>query len=188
MGRRSGPTLTRDDILDAAGRVLLAEGAAAVGTAAVARKLGVRAPSLYWHFAGNDALRLALAIRGWDGLVASLPPPCADAAGTLRGFALAYRGWAIANAPMYRLMTSTPFDPTDSALLGLTARVAGSLTGLALPPGELIHAVRGLRSTVHGFVDLELAGQLALAIPPDESFDWLIDVVVRGAVRRDTIS
>lgn len=174
--------MKRDDILDAAARVLVAQGVDAVGTAAVARELGVRAPSLYWHFAGNDALRLALAVRGWEGLVAALPPPCPDPAGTLRGFARGYRAWAVANAPMYRLMASTEFDPTDAALLALTGRVIGSLAGLELAPGDFIHGVRGLRSVVHGFVDLELAGQFKLAIPAESSFEWLIDAVVRGVV------
>jgi hypothetical protein len=45
---------------------------------------------------------------------------------------------------------------------------------------EAIHAVRGLRSLVHGFATLEVAGGFGLALNCDESFRRLIDALLRG--------
>jgi hypothetical protein len=45
---------------------------------------------------------------------------------------------------------------------------------------EAIHAVRALRSMVHGFATLEAAGGFGLALSLDESFDRLIDLVILG--------
>lgn len=181
MGRRKGPSLTRDDVLTAALAVVADRGDAALGTAAVADQLGIRAPSVYHHFDGNDALRLAVAVKGWELLVAACPPPSADPAASLVAFAHAYRRFALDNPALYRVMTRTPFDPSHPGLLALTARAVGALSGLALDPRQALHAMRGLRAAVHGFVDLEIAGQVRLDVPADESFAWAVALVV-GAI------
>lgn len=51
MARPSQPLLTRDSVVAAALRVIDAEGLAACSTPRLAREFGVRAPSLYHHFA-----------------------------------------------------------------------------------------------------------------------------------------
>ena len=110
----------------------------------------------------------------------ALPEPGADPARALRGFAVAYRSFALAHPALYRLMTRVPFDPTDPALLAVTARAVGALGPLGIPPDEALHAIRALRAAVHGFVDLELAGQVRLGVPADDSFEWLVSLGVRG--------
>jgi hypothetical protein len=49
-----------------------------------------------------------------------------------------------------------------------------------------IHAVRGLRSIVHGFATLELAGGFGLALDRDESFLLLLRAYVAGLRARGT--
>ena len=39
---------------------------------------------------------------------------------------------------------------------------------------------RGLRAAVHGFVHLEVSGQMKLAVAPEESFSWLVDLAIAG--------
>lgn len=180
MGRRKGPPLTREEVLAAALAVVRERGADALGTASVARELGIRPPSLYHHFEGNDALRYAVAVEGWRRLVDALPPPSPDLPATLRGFAHAYRRFALDNPDLYRVMTRTPFDPTDPALLAVSARAWSAVVALGVPADEALHAVRALRAAVHGFVDLELAGQVRLGVPADESFEWLVALGIRG--------
>ena len=53
MARRSGPAITRADVVDAAIRVLERGGIEALGTKRVAAELGIRTPSLYHHVRGN---------------------------------------------------------------------------------------------------------------------------------------
>ena len=45
---------------------------------------------------------------------------------------------------------------------------------------EAIHAVRGLRAAMHGFVMLETTGQFQLAEDSADSYRWLVDTVIRG--------
>ena len=59
--RPTGAALTREQVVAAGLAAVAAEGEAALGTASVARRLGIRPPSVYHHFAGNEALRYAVA-------------------------------------------------------------------------------------------------------------------------------
>jgi hypothetical protein len=43
---------------------------------------------------------------------------------------------------------------------------------------EAVHAVRGLFSTVHGFIMLERAGTFGMPVDTDESFRWLVQTYV----------
>jgi hypothetical protein len=62
--------------------------------------------------------------------------------------------------------------------------VIGSLSavlgGYPIDPVDTIHALRMLRSLLHGFAVLEAAGGFQLDTDVDESFDWLVDFVDRG--------
>lgn len=49
-----------------------------------------------------------------------------------------------------------------------------------LDEAAAIHAVRGLRSIVHGFATLELAGGFGLPLDCDESFLRLLRAYVAG--------
>src|SRR5205807_9161138 len=52
----------------------------------------------------------------------------------------------------------------------------------ALPICEevAIHAIRGLRSIVHGFISLEVAGGFAMPVDLEASFHWLINLFIAG--------
>lgn len=72
------------------------------------------------------------------------------------------------------------------AVLRFLAVPAGALAVLAayhLPTEDALHAVRGLRAIVHGFVALEAAGGFGLPLDLDESFCRLVDAYVRDLER-----
>jgi hypothetical protein len=46
-----------------------------------------------------------------------------------------------------------------------------------------LHAVRGLRSLVHGFASLEIAGGFGLPLDCDESFRRLVEILILGLQR-----
>ena len=54
------------------------------------------------------------------------------------------------------------------------------LAAYKLRGDEALHAVRGLRSIVHGFVSLEAAGGFGLPLDLDESFRRLVQMFIRG--------
>jgi hypothetical protein len=48
---------------------------------------------------------------------------------------------------------------------------------------EAIHAIRSLRSIVHGFISLEMAGGFKMPVDLDASFHWLINLYIDGLSR-----
>lgn len=157
----------------------------------LAERLGVRAPSLYKHVDGQadlnrriaalaltevgDALRDALqGLAGRDALAA--------AARTIRAYVLAHPGRYAATT---RMDPAGPDDPLTVAGERVLGSLAAVLAGYAIAPGDTIHALRMLRSQLHGFALLEAAGGFQLAEDVDASFDWLVDFLDRG-LRRPT--
>ena len=51
---------------------------------------------------------------------------------------------------------------------------------------DALHAVRGLRSLVHGFATLEVAGGFGLPLDCDESYRRLVQNFVRGLEQTTT--
>ena len=77
--------------------------------------------------------------------------------------------------------TQTPVDvelqTAEDRVVEITLVVMGSF-GLKKEDG--LHALRGLRSIVHGFATLEVAGGFGLPLDCDESFRRLVELFIRG--------
>jgi Tetracyclin repressor-like, C-terminal domain len=43
-----------------------------------------------------------------------------------------------------------------------------------------LHAIRAVRSGVHGFAELEIAGGFGIPLDVDKSFDWLVAALRAG--------
>ena len=113
MARKRG--VTRRDVVAAGLAVVDADGAAAVSLAAVAKRLGVRSPSLYSHVDGLPGLRRALAHAAtveFGEVLRDAVLGRSDEDG-VRSFAHAYRSWATTFPGRYDL-TLTPIDPDDA--------------------------------------------------------------------------
>jgi hypothetical protein len=54
------------------------------------------------------------------------------------------------------------------------------LRGYQLDSSQEIHAMRMLRSVVHGFATLEVAGGFQIDTNIDDSFTWIIDFIDHG--------
>jgi AcrR family transcriptional regulator len=152
----------------------------------LAERLGVRTPSLYKHVDNQadlvhriavlaatelgDALRDAIAGRsGADALTA--------AAQAMRAYVKAHPGrYAAGN----RVRASGPDDPLVPAATRLLDTLAAVLRGYRLDPLQEIHALRMLRSMLHGFATLEVDGGFQFDTDIDESFIWMIDLIDRG--------
>ena len=152
----------------------------------LAERLGVRAPSLYKHIAGQDDLHrriaaLALtesgeaigaAVQGHAGRDA-----LAAAARALRDFVLTYPG---RYAATLGLTPTGPDDPIAIAALRGLGPFTAVLRGYDIAPQEMTHALRALRSIFHGFATLQDTGGFQWPADVGESFEWLIDLVDRG--------
>lgn len=174
MGRKPGAALGREDVLRAALDCVAAEGPQALGINRVARQLGIRPPSLYHHVESNEALARLVAIEGWRQLEVALSEGLEAGIAAL---AQAFRRFVAASPGLYRVMSETPlsaepaFEPVATQLM---QRFATTLAPYGLSGEALVHAVRMLRATLHGFVLLELGGQFGMPTAVDASFEWMV--------------
>ncbi len=186
MSRRAG--LDREAVVTAAATIADAEGLGALTLARLAEGLGIRTPSLYNHVAGLDALRRALALRGTRDLAGRLSRAAIGKSGDGAIVALgrAYRDFVVAHPGVYATMLRAP-APGDGEWQAAGAEVVGivlaALSGYDFGEDEALHVVRGLRSVLHGFATLEVAGGFGLPLDLDESFERLLRTFVAGLRR-----
>ncbi|HEY5316840.1 MAG TPA: WHG domain-containing protein [Solirubrobacteraceae bacterium] len=172
-------------VVDAAIAIADGDGLHAVTLDRVADSLGVRAPSLYHHVSGHDGLMRAVALRGLHELTASLQAAALGRAGpeALAATAHAYHDYAHAHPGAYAA-TQRAAPPGDAEYEEAGRAAVGVLTAVLrawdLEDDELLHAVRVIRSALHGFVSLEAGGGFALPLDLDRSFERLIETLAAG--------
>jgi len=180
--------LTAQRVTDAAAELADADGLEAVTLAALASRLGVRAPSLYAHVQGLDDLRARIAARGSEQLAERLQAAAAgrSRASALRALAAAYRDYAREHPGAYAaLQRITVLDERASLAAERTVGVVlAVLAGYGLEGEEALHATRAIRSALHGFVLLESQEGFGMPLDTDESFGLLVEVLDRGLVDR----
>lgn len=163
---------SREQLLEAAARILANDGLGALSTRRLANELGVSTMVVYTRFGSMPELLDAVVSEGFDRQAARLQAvgESDDAVADLVELGIAYRANAIANPHLYSIMyAAVPTDDaaehqhrTDQArstfefLVAATTRAAETL-GAGDP--EVIAGQ--LWSSVHGFVSLELAGVFA---------------------------
>lgn len=148
----------REQIVDAAERLLERGGPEAVTMRRLAEELGIQAPSLYKHVAGKHEIEAVLQQRALQRLGTAL-----EAAPDLPSLAAAYRDWALRHPRLYEMATRLPLARQRLAP-GVEAAAAAPL--LRMTGGDLA-AARALWGLAHGLVDLELAGRF----PPGADLD-----------------
>jgi AcrR family transcriptional regulator len=116
--RRGEGGKLRAEILRAAGELLEQEGGQqAVTLRAVARQVGVSAPSIYAHFADRDAMLRAVVEDAFIEFIAAIKAdlqPGEDPVTQLRAGCAAYLRFAEQRPNQYRTMFSRPFNVNEA--------------------------------------------------------------------------
>jgi AcrR family transcriptional regulator len=178
-------------VVRAAAALADAAGGREVTLAELATRLGVRTPSLYNHIPGQEGLRRELALLGTRELGQRLGRAAMGQAGddAILSLAHAYRAFAKEHPGLYAASLRAP-QPTDTEHVAAGEEILSVLRAVlesyGLRDEAATHAIRGLRSVLHGFVSLELAGGFALPLDLDESFVRLVRVFIGGMPRRNT--
>jgi AcrR family transcriptional regulator len=94
----------RREILKAARELLEAEGLDALSMRNLAERLGIRAPSLYKHFASKDALEAGLISQGFEEQAALFTAALEQSDEPIVAMAEAYRDYGRHHPHLYRLM------------------------------------------------------------------------------------
>jgi AcrR family transcriptional regulator len=171
--------LTAAGVVDAAAAMGDAEGLEAVTLTRLAERLNVRAPSLYKHVESLDAIRRALAVRGLVEVHARLQQAAAGKARDDALFAIAHAYWRFARERpgLYSasLRAARPGE-NDVAAAGeaVLGTVLAVLAGYGVKGDDALHAIRGFRAIIHGFVSLDATGGFRLKLDLGESFDRLL--------------
>jgi AcrR family transcriptional regulator len=151
------------EIVAAARRVLERDGLAGLTMQSVASELRIKAPSLYKHLGGKDAIRVELIVDALVEMGAALHASLADKEGdhdghgdrdghdAIAALLATYRRYALAHPELYRLATTgrLPRDRLPSGLEDWAGEPFSRVTG---DP----HRSQALWSFAHGMVVLEL--------------------------------
>ena len=183
MVRKAG--LNEAIVIQAAVDLIDEEGPGALSLARLAERLGVRSPSLYKHISGLEALRQGIAVWAARELARRMSRAAIGKSGDEAVLAIAqeYRDFAKDHPGLYPLLIQAP-DPADLAMQAASTEILAVIQAVLMPygldPRESLHAIRGLRSLVHGFVSLETAGGFGMPLDIDESFLYLMERYLRG--------
>jgi AcrR family transcriptional regulator len=190
MSRRAG--LDQETVVEAAAKLVDEEGIDQLSLGCLAERLGIRTPSLYNHVAGLPGLKHDLALYCLRDLLDHITRATIGKSRSEAIIALAdeYRAYARQTPGRYTLTQQAP-DPADLESQALAKQavdvVRAILSPYKLSDEDAIHAIRGLRSIVHGFVSLEVTGGFGLPVDLDASFHWLINVFIAG-LERSTVT
>lgn len=164
---------TIEQVLDVAVEVMAEQGVAGLTLGEVARRMGIRPPSLYVYFDGKNALYDALFERGWRELGAVLDDVgrglrWTDPPADVLAYNAAFVRWAVehpAHAPLMFWRPVPGFAPSEAAYrpaVELTRRGGELLAelqrrGVVRADADLDLALRTLTVLVSGVISQQLA-------------------------------
>jgi AcrR family transcriptional regulator len=166
--------------------VIEAEGVDNLSLNKLATLLGVKAPSLYRHFASkNDLLRAVNLHTGGqlvEAILAAVETAADDPQARVRAMAHAYRAFVHAHPQTYSLMFGSlaPELRPDAALLEGLAIPLQKLMAAISGEADSLAALRGMMALVHGFAILELNGQFQRGGDLGEAFSRVVDAYIAG--------
>jgi AcrR family transcriptional regulator len=178
--------LDRATVIAAAAEVADERGFRQLTMGLVADRLGVRTPSLYRHVDGLAELHRGLAALALTELGDALRNATQGYAGrdALAAAARTMRSYLTGHPGRYAATVGATSDPEfDAAGARVIESLAAVLRGYRIDPAEQTHALRTLRSTLHGFATLHAAQGFQWDADTDQSFEWLIDFLDRGLRR-----
>jgi len=152
----------------------------------LAERLGVKTPALYKHITSQADLVHRIAARAMAQFADAIRDAIQGRAGSdaLAAGAQAMRTYVLEHPGRYAAADAArptgPDDPLIPAIERVVASWAAMLRGYHLDSSQEIHAVRMLRSALHGFSTQEAASGFRIDASIDDSFTWMINFLDRG--------
>jgi AcrR family transcriptional regulator len=178
--------LSSADVVAAAAALADEAGFGELTMGLLAKRLGVRVPSLYKHVADLADLRHRVAVLAMtelgeavrDALQGKSGPDALDALLTTT------RDYVTAHPGRYTATVGARYTGPDDPLLAATGRLLGSiaavLRGYGVTDSEMDHAVRTIRCTIHGYAALQAADGFQWTGDPGKTFDWMTRFIDGG--------
>lgn len=178
--------LTTAAVTAAAATLADEAGLSQLSMGAVADRLSVKTPSLYKHVNGLADLIHHVATLATTELGDAIRDATQGRAGSdaLAAAAQAMRHYVTGHPGRYAATVGVrptgADDPLAVAMERSLSAFAAVLHGYQLGPDQQIHALRTLRSMLHGFISLEVAGGFQYATDVTASFTWMTRLLDRG--------
>jgi AcrR family transcriptional regulator len=171
--------LGRDEVFAAAEDLVDEVGWDALTMSALAARLGVKAPSLYHHIGGLDALRSELQVRAWADLSEVLLRASVGRTGVvgMRDQAHAQRRFALERPHRYDGMTRAAIEAERMSEAAATSGEVsvGMVVSAGVPRDVALSLVRALFAAHHGFILLEISGFFNGELDIDDLFEVVLD-------------
>lgn len=180
------PGLTPASVTEAGAALVDEIGFDQLSMGLLADRLGVKTPSLYKYVANQADLAHLIAVLAMTELADAIRDAVQGRAGSdaLVAGAHAMRTYVRDHPGRYAAGSSAHLTGPDDPLLPASGRVLASwgamLHGYRLDPDQEIHALRMLRSMLHGFATLEAAGSFQVDASTDDSFTWIVAFIDQG--------
>jgi AcrR family transcriptional regulator len=192
MPRKTRVRLDKNAVVQAAVEILNAEGVQALTLSHLAEKLEIRTPSLYNHVDGLAGLQQDLAVLNARLLADRFSEAaiCKSGSELFMDVSQAFREYVKEYPGLYMSTlrssgTQQVQDPNLQREEERTMKVGlAVMASLGLQGEDAIHGLRALRSMVHGFATLEVAGGFGLPQDCDESFRKLVLALVAGLQKK----
>jgi TetR/AcrR family transcriptional regulator, tetracycline repressor protein len=136
---KSGASVTADQVLETAARLIDVDGVEAFSMRRLAEQLGVAVTSIYWHVGGRDKLFDSL-VEGLLGQMANLPSDGDNPVDRIASIARSQRRLLIEKQNL--LAIAHERDRTPQLFLPIQQRLAAELAELGVTGGEAALLVR----------------------------------------------
>jgi len=184
--------LTKQTVVRAAADLINTEGLETLSLGRLAKELGIRTPSLYNHVDGLPGLMQELSILNAHNLADRISEAAIGKSGpeAIKALMQAMRAYIKESPGLYLSTvrasgTQTEVDPELEQEEARSVKVGMALmTSYGLQGEDAIHAIRGLRSLVHGFATLEISNGFGMPMDLDKSFVRLVDLFIAGLERQ----
>ncbi len=185
--------LTKESVIVAAATLADEQGGDALTLKNLAVKLHIKSPSLYKHINGLDDLRSAVMLYGWKILTKELTQAAVGRAGddALRSIFYAYRTFALSHKGLFEVMQWYNMHLSDShldATADIVSVLFRVLDAYSLTEKEKVHTVRMCRGFLQGYVTTEGHGGFGTPNPTEESFEFALQLLLRGIKSTETSS
>ena len=180
--------LTKQTVVQAGADLINVEGLDALSLGRLAEKLGIRTPSLYNHVDGLPGLFRELSVLNARNLAERINEAAIGQSGpgavravmqAMRSYIKEYPGLYLstlrASGTQAEVDPELEMEEARSVKVGMAVMASFGLEG-----EDAVHALRGLRSLVHGFATLEISGGFGMPLELDESFSRLVDLFIAG--------
>ncbi len=175
-------------ILEAAIEICNVKGYEQLALSSISDKLGIKTPSLYNHIQGLSDLKQKMAYYGLQILYESIVHSVIGCIGddAIISASKAYITFVNRNPGLYSSISKVP-DPNELQFADLSNQLVQILVKLFkvydLSEEDSIHAVRGLRSMLHGFSFIQMDVGFRMNYSQEDSLNFVLKTYLSGLRR-----